>query len=117
MEANPPIYNTNFINDTISAIKLIEQVGSDGFKLNLDLGTVIQNRENLSELIGKVSIIIQVHISEPGLKPVEERKLHSELRDILVKENYQGFVSIEMGKVDDIYLLEEKMKYVKEIFS
>ena len=46
MEANPPIYNTNFINDTISAIKLIEQVGSDGFKLNLDLGTVIQNGEN-----------------------------------------------------------------------
>ena len=117
MEANPPIYNTNFINDTISAIKLIEQVGSDGFKLNLDLGTVIQNRENLSELVGKVSVINHVHISELGLKPVEERKLHSELRDILAKENYQGFVSIEMGKVDDIYLLEEKMKYVKEIFS
>ncbi len=108
MEANPPIYNTNFINDTISAIKLIEQVGSDGFKLNLDLGTVIQNGENLSELIGKVSVINHVHISEPGLKPVEERKLHSELRDILAKENYQGFVSIEMGKVDGHIFIRRK---------
>ena len=37
MEANPPIYNTNYINDTKSALDLIEEVGSKGFKLNLDV--------------------------------------------------------------------------------
>lgn len=41
MEANPPIYNTNYINDTKSALELIEQVDSKGFKLNLDVGTRI----------------------------------------------------------------------------
>ena len=33
MEANPAIYNTNFINDTKSAIELIEMVDSKGFLL------------------------------------------------------------------------------------
>lgn len=117
MEANPSIYNTNFINDTLSAFELIDEVNSEGFKLNFDLGTVIQNEEDLLELEGKVSLINHVHISEPRLKPIEQRTLHLDLRKILAKENYQGFVSIEMGKVEDISILEEKMRYVKEIFA
>ena len=117
MEANPPIYHTNFINDTLSALELIEQVDSDGFKLNLDLGTVIQNNEDISEIIGKVHIINHVHISEPGLMPIEKRQVHTDLRDILVRENYQGYVSVEMGTVEDIFLLEEKMEYVNELFN
>lgn len=117
MEANPTIYNTNFINDTKSAFELIELVGSEGFKLNLDIGTVIYNEENIAELSGKVNLISHVHISEPGLKPIEKRQLHSNLRDILMKENYQGFVSIEMGKVDDLSVLKEKMRYVRDQFG
>ena len=74
MEANPPIYNTNFINDTKSAFDLIDTVNSDGFKLNLDLGTMIENGEDADELINKVELINHVHISEPGLKAIEHRK-------------------------------------------
>ena len=50
MEANPPIYHTNFINDTQSAIELIEIVNSKGFRLNLDVGTMIENQESVSTL-------------------------------------------------------------------
>lgn len=117
MEANPPIYNTNFINDTKSALNLIEKVNSMGFRLNLDLGTIIQNDEDVSELIGKVPLINHVHISEPGLKPIEERSIHIELKTLLEKEGYNRFISIEMGKVDDIGILEEKMDYVRRIFA
>ncbi len=117
MEANPPIYNTNYINDTNAAFGLIDEVDSEGFKLNLDLGTMIQNEEDVSELTGKVYLINHVHISEPGLKPIEERTLHSKLKDLLIKERYQGFISIEMGKVEDISILEDKMAYVGRIFS
>ena len=116
MEANPPIYNTNFINDTVSAIELIEQVGSDGFKLNLDLGTVIQNRENLSELIGKVSIINHVHISEPGLAPIERRPEHKELALLLGAVGYSGFVSIEMARTD-LDTVRRTMDYIAEVFA
>lgn len=117
MEANPPIYNTNFINDTESALNLIEKVDSKGFLLNLDLGTILQNEEDVSGLVGKVNRINHVHISEPGLKPIEERPIHRELKTLLEKENYDRFISIEMGKVDDLAILEEKMNYVRGIFA
>lgn len=117
MEANPTIYNTNYINDTMSAFELIEEVDSAGFLLNLDVGTMIQNEESVEALKGKVRFINHVHISEPGLKVIEKRDLHRQLNDILVAENYQGFVSIEMGKTDTLRNVEETMVYVKEIFG
>ncbi len=116
MEANPPIYNTNYINDTEAALELIEQVGSEGFKLNLDVGTMIQNGETLEELEGKVSYISHVHISEPGLQLIEQRELHKKLMMLLVKENYQGFVSVEVGKRDELAEVEQTLKYVRDVF-
>lgn len=116
MEANPPIYNTNYINDTESALNLIEKVDSRGFLLNLDVGTMIQNKESMDKLQGKVKLINHVHISEPGLKPVEERNLHRELKKLLENENYQRFISIEMGKSEDIMQLETVIQYVQGVF-
>lgn len=117
MEANPPIYHTNYINDTASALTLIEQVDSGGFKLNLDVGTMIYNGEDVSVLIGKVHLINHVHVSEPWLKPIETRTLHHELKNVLMNEAYQGFVSIEMGKVENLAIIEEKLSYIGEIFG
>lgn len=115
MEANPPLYNTNYINDTKSAFALIEKVHSAGFKLNLDLGTMIENEETADELQGKVGLISHVHISEPGLKAIEQRKLHREVIKVLNRENYPGFVSIEMGNAAGIDGIETAMRYVREI--
>ena len=117
MEANPTIYNTNYINTTKSALELIEKVDSEGFKLNLDVGTMIQNEETVDVLKNNVSKINHVHISEPGLKPIEERKLHKELYKLLKEEGYQGYISIEMGKVDDVSIIEQKMSYLRSVFG
>lgn len=78
---------------------------------------MIQNGESVQELKGQVQLINHVHISEPGLKPIERRQLHTDLKEILENENYSGFVSIEMGKVDDIGILENAMDYVEGIFK
>ena len=117
MEANPPIYNTNYINDTASALTLIQQVGSKGFLLNLDVGTMVQNGENTAILEGQVDYINHVHISEPGLKAIEPRGLHRELNELLLSENYDKFVSIEMGKTGDMALIESVLEYVQGIFG
>ena len=117
MEANPPIYNTNYINDTSSALELIEKVDSDGFKLNLDVGTMIENSEELSVLSGKEHCINHVHISEPGLKQIENRLIHKKLCEVLKTTGYKGFVSIEVGKQENLNELEMMMKYVEEIFG
>ena len=117
MEANPPIYHTNYINDTVSALELIRRVDSAGFLLNLDVGTMIQNDEPVDELRGCVGLINHVHISEPGLKPIVKRRLHEQLRDLLLEEKYRGFVSIEMGRTDHPREIENALAYVKEIFG
>lgn len=112
LEANPPIYHTNFINDTRLALALIEEVGSDGFRLNLDVGTMVENNEDAAELIGKTGLINHVHISEPGLVPVKERELHRELLKLLRSGGYDGFVSIEMGKTEELSALEYAAAYL-----
>lgn len=117
MEANPPIYNTNFINTTEEALNLIDRVNSEGFMLNLDVGTMIENGEKAEVLIGREHMINHVHISEPGLKPIQKRALHRELAVMLQDMNYQGFVSIEAGRQDNIGSLADMMQYVKEIFG
>ena len=117
MEANPPIYNTNFVNDTFSAIDLIDKVDSKGFLLNLDVGTMIENHESVEMLCGRVEYINHVHVSEPGLKPIEKRELHAQLVELLKKEKYNRFVSIEMGKVEELSTIEKVIKYVKTIFK
>lgn len=64
MEANTLIYNTNYINNTVSAMQLIDEVKSDGFKLNLDVGTMIQTEETINELQGRVKHINHIHTSK-----------------------------------------------------
>ncbi|SEQ35870.1 sugar phosphate isomerase/epimerase family protein [Butyrivibrio sp. TB] len=117
MEANPPIYNTNYINDTSAALDLIEKVDSKGFKLNLDLGTMIENGEDVSALDGKESLINHVHISEPGLKVIEKRELHKKLFDKLRECGYDRYVSIEASRQESLETLEAMMDYVMDVFG
>ena len=117
MEANPPIYNTNFINTTEHALNLIKMVDSDGFLLNLDVGTMVENGEDVSVLAGNEKYIHHVHISEPGLKPIKKRDLHNKLADMLRSVNYNGFVSIEVGKQERLDDLASMMKYIKDVFG
>lgn len=117
MEANPVIYGTNYINTTQEAFALLAEVDRPAFRLNLDLGTMIQNEESAAVLRGMVKYISHVHVSEPFLKPIEKRDLHKNVANILRKENYQGFVSIEMGKVENLAVLRQAMVYVKEVFG
>ena len=114
MEANPTIYNTNFVNTTISAQELISAVDSKGFRLNLDVGTMIYNNESVEILADKIHLINHVHISEPYLKPVQKRDLHTDLISMLSNADYNGFISIEMGKTDEMCILKETMCYVKD---
>lgn len=117
LEANPTIYNTNYVNTTQEAIELIEQVHSQGFLLNLDIGTMIANEENLDIVRGKVHLINHVHISEPWLKVIQKRDIHVKLKDLLEEEKYSGFISIEMGNVEEMQDLRNAMQYVKDVMG
>lgn len=117
MEANPTIYNTNFVNTTISALELISAVDSKGFRLNLDVGTMIYNNESVEILADKIHLINHVHISEPYLKAVEERLLHLDMVKMLSHYGYKGFISIEMAKTKDLNILENCLMYVNRVLG
>lgn len=117
LEANPPIYQTNYINTTQQALDIISEVGSQGLKLNLDVGTMISNEEDVSLLEGKVKLINHVHISEPFLKPIKKHSLHRELATFLRRAGYDRYISIEMGRVMNLSTIWEVMAYVQEVFS
>ncbi len=114
MEANPPIYHTNFINTTREAFDFIDMTERDNFMLNFDLGALIENGEDLNLLRGRVDKVSHVHISEPMLRPIKRRDEHKKLFRLLREENYQGFVSIEMGNGLTLAQLEEILDYVAE---
>ena len=115
MEANPVIYNTNYINDTAEALKLIKEVDSAGFRLNLDVGTMVCNNESVDLLKGNAELINHVHVSEPGLSLIEERNIHKELFSLLKEDGYDKFISIEMGKRETIAEIEKTIEYVERI--
>ena len=77
---------------------------------------MIFNGESINELIGNVKYINHVHISEPYLKPIEERGLHNELKNILLSEGYRGYISIEMSTIDDLNILDKKLQYINHIY-
>lgn len=165
MEANPPMYNTNFINDTQAALELTRAVDDAGFTLNLDVGTMVANEEqgfvffenrlisrndsksdavqvltkgpnrgqireihdnnqssitpkqtmvdDMDHKISLMSGLNHVHISEPGLKPIEHRALHGELLRYLQDSGYNRFVSIEIGNQNDLTPVREAMEYLR----
>lgn len=117
MEANPVMYDTNFINTTQEALDFIAQVSSPGLRLNLDTGTMLANHESAAVLQGSADLIYHVHISEPGLAVIKERDIHFELADILRKGHYGGFISIEMSNRADFSAMAACMDYVERVFG
>lgn len=113
LEPNPVIYNTRFMNTTEQTVEIAYKTNSDGIKVNVDLGAMIYNEEDVSFLKQIPEFINHVHISEPGLKRIERREpLHGELFSVLKKINYQHYVSVEMGNQNDIAVVKEVMNYI-----
>ena len=117
LEANPPIYNTNFVNRTEQAIQIIRELQNPGLMLNLDFGTIAENKEEIHLLENNIDLISHIHISEPYLKPIQRRKEHLVLKDMLLRNGYQHYVSLEMENPANVNLLKQSLEYVKGVFS
>lgn len=115
IEPNPSIYNTRFINKTKQAVELAYKCGSKGVKVNVDLGTIIFNNEDLEYLKEIPEYINHVHISEPGLNLLEHRSIHASFIHLLEDINYRGYLSIEMGNKGNIKAVKETVDYIIQV--
>ena len=116
IEANPKLYNCEYLNYTKDAIRLVKQINSNFFKLNLDLGTIIENKESFESIIqDNIRLIGHVQISAPYLKDVLYYKntIIKFIKELKVN-NYQKYISIERLPVNNnIKNLEKTLKFVK----
>ena len=116
VEANPPIYQTNYLNSTYQVLDLIKRKNHPSLKLNLDCGTVIENGEMLEWLGEEINFIHHVHISEPMLATIKKREIHQILADNL-KNKYDYFVSIETQQQGNLEALFSTIDYLRDIFE
>lgn len=115
IEPNPEIYHTNFITTTAEAIHLVKKINNPGIKINLDLGTMIQNKEDIDILRENLPFIHHIHISEPNLEYIKERELHKQLIQLLHTNDYKGYISIEMKNQNNIEKIKEIIHYIAQI--
>ena len=115
LEANPPIYNTNYINTTAEAFETARRVGSRGCKVNVDLGTMIYYDEPVALIEKNMELVNHVHVSEPGLAAPSHKELLRDMVHMLDANGYKGFVSIEMGKANGMQALEDAIRMLAEM--
>lgn len=117
IEPNPTIYGTNFINYTEQAFEFVKKINSEGIKVNVDFGTIIENNEDLNDIFDNIDLVNHIHISEPNLVKIIERKGHIDLFEFLKNKDYNKYISIEMKKTDCVQDIKDSIDYVKKIFS
>ncbi|CAG9704375.1 sugar phosphate isomerase/epimerase family protein [Clostridium neonatale] len=115
IEPNPSIYNTNYINRTNEAFKIVKEIDSEGIKVNIDLGTIIENHEDIEILKDNMGLINHVHISEPNLNKIMFNGLHERLIKLLNECKYKNYVSIEMKNLNDIENVKSIAKQLKKL--
>ena len=108
--------NTNYLNGTADAFALVKRLDNPGLSVNLDLSTVLAQGEHLQSFIDDMQYVSHVHISEPGLVPIERRPEHKELALLLGAVGYRGFVSVEMAHTD-VDTICRTMDYIAEVFA
>lgn len=121
IEPNPVQYRTNFINTIVEAVQLVKEVNSEGFRLNVDTGTMILNGSPASVLHEALPYMSHLHVSQPFLKPVAQQSpvLYQNIAEILASSSYDKYVSIEMKSDSNDVLgnIERALYYVNKIFG
>ena len=105
-----------YLNGTADAFALVKRLDNPGLSVNLDLSTVLAQGEHLQSFIDDMQYVSHVHISEPGLVPIERRPEHKELALLLGAVGYRGFVSVEMAHTD-VDTIRRTMDYIAEVFA
>ena len=116
LEANPVIYNTNFLNYTKDTFEFCKKIDSPGVKVNVDFGTILYNNENPYLIKTYKNLVNHIHLSVPHLEYVEKHKQHETLKKVLDKIDYDGYLSIEMKNQNDINKVQKAVLYLKENF-
>lgn len=123
LEPNPKIYETDFLCTTKEALDFVRTVDTPGLKINIDLGTIIANNEDIESTMEKaLPYAGHLHISEPFLKKIEFNETrHKKIKQLIDMFGYKKTISIEM-KVSDkqetrLATIEATLDFVSRIYG
>lgn len=122
IEPNPRAYGADFVTTTMEGINLVKKINNPGFKLHMDLGTMIMNKEDIEQVVEEgIEVTEHVHISHPNLDQVIGLEdIHRKLSSALNKVNYKGTVSIEMknsGTPNNLNKVKESIAFISKIYG
>lgn len=102
IEPNAVDYGCDFINTLDDASVLARRVDHAGFGVNVDAGVMRLSNDSVDTLRKVLPLARHFHISEPFLEPVgKEDEYHGSLARVLRDCRYEGYVSVEMRKVNE----------------
>ncbi len=122
LEAQPKIYNSNYLNTINEVMELIKKISHPSIKLQLDIGSMILNKEEPAKYIPNISTAVaHIHLSEPHLSPLENYSEFQTNCAQLIK-NYldNKIVCIEMltnRAADPIQSISQSIKLAKELYE
>lgn len=122
IEPNPVAYGADFVTTTKEGIALVKKINNPGFRLHMDLGTMIMNDENIEEVINEgLKVTEHIHLSHPNLEQVIGiEEVHRRLYSVLEKHNYNGVLAIEMKnsmQQDNVQRIRESIEFISGIYG
>lgn len=122
IEPNPTVYGGDFITTTKQGIELVKQVNNPGFRLHMDLGTMIINNENIEEVIYQgLEVTEHIHLSHPNLETVMGYEaIHHKLHRAIKANGYKHTISIEMKnsmQENNVQVIKDTVQYISAIYN
>ncbi len=98
LEPNPTCYGCNFMTNAIETALVVKNIDHPAIKMQLDVGALSINEENISDVLSSSSHLIgHVHLSEPGLSPLGDCKTdHVTISEAIEKYLPDQLLCIEM---------------------
>lgn len=108
LEPNPTCYGANFMTNSLETLDVVKWVNHSAIKMQLDLGAVSINQENIDEILGYASAYIgHIHISEPELDIIGTSQTpHDQYAAALAKYLPNRTTCIEMLPAKNMPVLE-----------
>lgn len=120
LEPNPTAYGANFMTTSAETAAVVRRVAHPSVRMQLDLGAVSMNGEDLEQVVhDHVPLIGHVHISEPHLRPLQDRDLHARYGAVL-RECFaaDAVATIEMRRdaADSLGAVERALQIATECY-
>jgi len=113
---------TNLINTLEEALKMIEEINDENFKLTLDVKAMCDEQKTIPEIISSSrGYLVHFHANDinllgPGFGEIDYLPIKKALQEI----NYSGYLSVEVfdfTTYSSEIIAERSIRYLEEIFK